>query len=164
MTSRRPPSPPSKQPAKSAASSSAGSRASGPKDPEQPLEQGDPEQPEEQGDPELPTEPPPDLPTTPPPGLPTTPPPGLPPQPSAQAATKQQTPTYSLAIMGSSVKTPAAPVVTLDDQYVMSAAAMQAAMARGIMPLCRNPDGSMGYYHFDAEHTRPGSSIVLRKA
>jgi hypothetical protein len=149
-----------------------------------PEEEGDPEQPIEQGDPELPAEPPSELPTTPPADLPTAPPPGMPPQPAMAPAEmlpkderpislfagvqplapqKQQTPTYSLAITGSSVKVPI-PVVTLDDQYVQSTAAMQAAMARGIMPLCRNPDGSMSYYHFDMEHTRPGGAIVLRKA
>lgn len=71
--------------------------------------------------------------------------------------------TYSLGITGTRADAkPSQPTnVTLSDEYGQRGGRGRAART-GQQILCRNPDGSQGYYVIDAERTIPGVQTVLR--
>jgi hypothetical protein len=69
--------------------------------------------------------------------------------------------TYSQSLMGLNQTLFEPKLLTVNDLQA-PVGAQQAAMSDGNSFLCKNPDGSQGWYVFDAERSIPGYPPVLR--
>lgn len=69
--------------------------------------------------------------------------------------------TYSLGVKGARADAlPFAPeTLTIDDAQALTGG-MQRAMQLGTPFLCKRPDGSQGYFTFDAERSTPDAPIL----
>ena len=72
------------------------------------------------------------------------------------------TETYSLAVKGQLAEATPSPVnnVLIGDSAARSPGAQQYAMWQGNQILCKNPDGSLQWYTFDAERSTPANPVL----